>query len=58
MKKITLPLVMIASLATLVSCGSTSNEATLNLPNIKKPTVTGVVVTPVGTTDTRMTTST
>ncbi|MBC7498044.1 hypothetical protein H7170_00205 [Candidatus Gracilibacteria bacterium] len=44
MQKITLPLVMIASLATLVSCGtSTTNNTTKTPPT--PPIVTGVVET-------------
>jgi hypothetical protein len=44
MQKITLPLVMIASLATLVSCGQTTVNTTP--PRPVAPVVTGVVVTP------------
>ena len=44
MQKLTLPLVMIASLATLVSCGQTTTNTTL--PPTETPVVTGVVVTP------------
>ena len=58
MKKITLPLVMIVSLVTLVSCGSANTDTTTNLPNTKKPVVTGVVVTPAVSTNTGMTTNT
>ena len=45
MRKITLPLVMIASLATLVSCGekNTSTPVVIQQP---APTVTGIVITP------------
>ena len=45
MRKITLPLVMIASLATLVSCGekNTSTPVVIQQP---APAVTGVVITP------------
>lgn len=45
MRKLTLPLVMIASLATLVSCGekNTSTPVVIQQP---APTVTGVVITP------------
>lgn len=51
MQKITLPLVMIASLATLVSCGQVTTVPT-NLPSTETPAVTGVVVTPPATTAT------
>jgi hypothetical protein len=47
MQKITLPLVMIASLTTLVSCGGTPNATTPTRP--VAPVVTGVVVTPLST---------
>ncbi len=45
MTKITLPLVMIASLATLVSCGQTGVTPVSPTPNTT-PTITGVVITP------------
>ena len=56
MKKITLPLVMIASLATLVSCGQKSVDTTINLSPTATPVVTGVVVTPAAQTGTTSTT--
>ncbi len=46
MKSIALPLVMIASLSTLVSCGTTNNGTSSNLSTPSSPVVTGVVVTP------------
>ena len=45
MQKIALPLVMIASLATLVSCGQKS-DTSINLSPATTPVVSGVVVTP------------
>lgn len=45
MKKLTLPLVMIASLATLVACGEKSNSPT-PVAMDKPAVVTGVVATP------------
>ena len=53
MQKITLPLVMIASLATLVSCGQTTTNTPL--PPTETPVVTGVVVTPAAQTGTMST---
>lgn len=45
MKKIALPLVMIASLVTLVSCGEKTPTAQVVIP-VENPAVTGSVVTP------------
>jgi uncharacterized protein with FMN-binding domain len=45
MRKITLPLVMIASLATLVSCGEKNTQAPVVVEQ-PAPAVTGVVITP------------
>ncbi len=44
MTKITLPLVMIASLTTLISCGSTSND-TMSISPVSNSLLTGSVVT-------------
>lgn len=49
MKKTTLPFVMIASLVTLVSCGTETDLWTTITP-VKSPTVTGVVITPTNST--------
>lgn len=57
MQKITLPLVMIASLATLVSCGQKS-DTSVNLTPTATPVVTGVVVTPAAQTGTMSTSTT
>jgi uncharacterized protein with FMN-binding domain len=46
MKRITLPLVMIASLATLVSCGEKTTTLPTPIVQTENPAVTGVVVTP------------
>ncbi|MBC7503478.1 hypothetical protein H7169_00730 [Candidatus Gracilibacteria bacterium] len=53
MKKIVLPFVMIVSLSTLVSCGTTNNNISSNLSTPNSPIITGVVVTP--TTKTQIT---
>jgi hypothetical protein len=45
MQKVALPLVMIASLATLVSCGQTTTTAPV-VPVAPTTTITGVVITP------------
>lgn len=58
MQKITLPLVMIASLATLVSCGQKSVDTSVNLSPTATPVVTGVVVTPAAQTGTMGTSTT
>lgn len=44
MKKIVLPLVMMASIVTLTSCGEKTNVT--QTPSTETPVVTGVVVTP------------
>lgn len=46
MRKITLPLVMIASLATLVSCGEKPAVVPAPVMKVENTAVTGVVVTP------------
>lgn len=56
MQKITLPLVMIASLATLVSCGQKALDTNINISPIPTPVVTGEVVTPAAQTGTTSTT--
>ncbi len=58
MQKITLPIVMIASLATLVSCGQKSVDTSVNLSPTATPVVTGVVVTPTAQTGTMSTSTT
>ncbi len=45
MQKVALPLVMIASLATLVSCGQTTTTTPV-VPLAPATTITGVVITP------------
>lgn len=45
MQKLALPLVMVATLATLVSCGQQTGT-TVTTPSVPAPVVTGAVVTP------------
>lgn len=47
MKKLTLPLVMIASLATLTACGEKTTTPPAPIVQTENPAITGVVVTPV-----------
>ena len=49
MKKTVFPFVMIASLFTLVSCGTKTDTVT-NITPVKSPTLTGVVITPTNST--------
>ncbi len=49
MKKTVLPFIMIASLVTLVSCGTEADLWT-NITPVKSPTLTGVVITPTSST--------
>ena len=46
MRKITLPLVMIASFTALVSCGEKNTITPLVVIEQPSPTITGVVITP------------